>query len=226
MKLLSRFPLGALVLFGALAAFSTARADQPAMVQLKTSVPPPLFTDTPEPFSGIPNMAPSQAAKAKTVVMVPATAVNLAKGKPATSSDNEPTLGDMSMLTDGVKEGDEGNYIELRKGKQWVQIDLGKSASIYAVVVWHFFSQARVYHGVVVQISDDPNFVQNVKTVFNNDYNNSLGFGVGKDYSYIESNEGKTIDTKGTQGRYVRLYSNGNTTNEMNHYIEVEVWGT
>jgi hypothetical protein len=23
----------------------------------------------------------------------------------------------------------------------------------------------------------------------------------------------------------VRLYSNGNTTNKLNHYIEVEVWG-
>jgi len=27
------------------------------------------------------------------------------------------------------------------------------------------------------------------------------------------------------KGRYVRLYSNGNTTNKMNHYIEVEVFG-
>jgi hypothetical protein len=26
-------------------------------------------------------------------------------------------------------------------------------------------------------------------------------------------------------GRYVRLYSNGNTANTANHYIEVEVWG-
>ena len=30
---------------------------------------------------------------------------------------------------------------------------------------------------------------------------------------------------EGALGRYVRLYSNGNTANEMNHYIEVEVFG-
>jgi len=33
------------------------------------------------------------------------------------------------------------------------------------------------------------------------------------------------IDAKGANGRYVRLYSNGNTTNKLNDYIEVEVWG-
>ena len=26
-------------------------------------------------------------------------------------------------------------------------------------------------------------------------------------------------------GRYVRLYSNGNSTNDLNHYTEVEIWG-
>jgi hypothetical protein len=33
------------------------------------------------------------------------------------------------------------------------------------------------------------------------------------------------IDAKGVKGRYVRLYSKGNTTNKLNHYIEVEVFG-
>jgi hypothetical protein len=33
------------------------------------------------------------------------------------------------------------------------------------------------------------------------------------------------VSGKGTKGRYVRLYSNGSTANEMNHYIEVEVYG-
>jgi len=30
---------------------------------------------------------------------------------------------------------------------------------------------------------------------------------------------------KGTKGRYVRLHSQGNTSNDQNHYIEVEVYG-
>jgi hypothetical protein len=33
------------------------------------------------------------------------------------------------------------------------------------------------------------------------------------------------VDGKGAKGRFIRLFSNGNTSNEMNHYIEVEVFG-
>jgi hypothetical protein len=42
---------------------------------------------------------------------------------------------------------------------------------------------------------------------------------------YVETSEGKLIDAKGVRVRYVRLYSNGNSSNELNHYIEVEVFG-
>jgi hypothetical protein len=34
------------------------------------------------------------------------------------------------------------------------------------------------------------------------------------------------INPNGVKGRYVRLYSSGNTTNDLNHYFEVEVYGT
>ena len=43
--------------------------------------------------------------------------------------------------------------------------------------------------------------------------------------NYVETYQGKLIDAKGAKGRYVRFYSNGNTTNKLNDYIEVEVWG-
>jgi hypothetical protein len=102
---------------------------------------------------------------------------------------------------------------------------LGKDANIYAVIVWHFHSQQRVYRDVAVQISDDPAFQKDVTTIFNDDAGNQLGLGAGKDLAYIETYQGKLIDAKGVKGRYVRLYSNGNTTNKLNHYIEVEVWG-
>jgi len=92
-------------------------------------------------------------------------------------------------------------------------------------VVWHYHKQACVYFDVVVQVASDRDFITNVKTVFNNDIDNSAGLGVGKDMHYTETNEGKLIDTKGVQGRYVRLYSNGNNANDLNHYIEVEVYG-
>jgi hypothetical protein len=33
------------------------------------------------------------------------------------------------------------------------------------------------------------------------------------------------VDAKGNKARYVRLSSNGNNANELNHYVEVEVFG-
>jgi hypothetical protein len=64
-----------------------------------------------------------------------------------------------------------------------------------------------------------------VTTLFNNDHDNTAGFGAGKDMAYVETSEGKLIDAKGVKARYVRLSSNGNTTSELNHYVEVEVFG-
>ncbi|HLP76171.1 MAG TPA: discoidin domain-containing protein [Candidatus Paceibacterota bacterium] len=192
-------------------------------VPLKTELPKPLFVGTPVPVK-LPNLeAPRQGKRPE--FLVPAGTTNLAAGKKVTSSDNEPTIGTLDLVTDGDKAGDEGSWVELGPGKQWVQIDLEKSSDIYAVLTWHYHSQARVYLDVVVQVSDDPKFEKDVKTIFNADYQNELGLGVGKDLAYIESYEGKLIDAKGVKGRYVRLYSKGNTTNKLNHYIEVEVFG-
>jgi len=193
------------------------------LVPLKTDLPKPLFVGTPVPLN-IPNLeAPRQGKRPD--FMIPAGCTNLALGKTVTSSDSQPTTGDLSQITDGIKDGDEGNYVELDKGKQWIQIDLGKEAAIYAILVWHYHSQARVYKDVVVQVSDDPDFIDKVQTVFNNDSTNALGLGAGTDPNYVETYEGRLIDAKGVKGRYLRLYSNGNTTNENNHYIEVEAWG-
>jgi hypothetical protein len=150
--------------------------------------------------------------------MVPAGTTNIALGKKVTASDSDPVVGTLDLVTDGDKGGDEGSWVELGPGKQWVQIDLAEEADIYAITVWHYHSQARVYHDVVVQISDDPAFATGVTTVYDNS-------AAGADHPYVETNFGKLIDAKGTKGRYVRLYSNGNTTDKLNHYIEVEVFG-
>ena len=115
--------------------------------------------------------------------------------------------------------------MELSPGPQSVTIDLQERCEIDAVVVWHYHWRPRAYVDVVVQISDDPAFKATVKTIFNNDTDNSLGLGAGRDLSYVETYEGKLIEGKGAQGRYVRLFSNGNTWDDLNHYIEVEVYG-
>ncbi len=191
-------------------------------VPLKTDLPKPLFVGTPVPIT-IPNLEPE--VKKWPDFSVPAGTYNLATNKPVTSSTSDPVIGTLDLITDGDKEGDEGSWVELDPGKQWVQIDLEKEADIYAVLVWHFHSQARVYFDVVVQVSDDSKFEKDVTTIFNADANNELGLGAGKDLAYIETYQGKLIDAKGIKGRYVRLYSKGNTTSKMNHYIEVEVFG-
>ena len=116
--------------------------------------------------------------------------------------------------------------VELGPSPLWAQIDLGAPHALSAILIWHYHSQARVYRDVIVQVSDDAAFKTGVTTAFNNDHDNSAKLGVGPDKEYIEVAEGKLIDPKGAKGRYVRLYSNGNTTNDLNHYVEVEVYGS
>jgi hypothetical protein len=217
MKMLSRnIPVATLLIVAAAALGQN-------QIVLKTKLPPPLFVGTPVPLN-VGNLEPPMKGK-RPDFMVPEGTINLARSKKVTASDNDPDVGTLDMIVDGDKDGNEGSWVELGPGKQWVQIDLTKRANIYAVLVWHFHSQARVYRDVVAQVSDDPTFRSGVTTIFNNDFHNELGLGAGKDLNYIETYQGKLIDAKGAKGRYVRLYSNGNTSNKLNHYIEVEVWG-
>ncbi len=191
-------------------------------VPLTTEIPPEVIEGTPMPIN-VPDLV--QAPKEAPVLNVPAGTVLLSKGKTVTSSDDFPVVGELTLITDGEKEGGEGYYVELMDGPQWVQIDLGQTAAVSAVWVWHFHSQLRAYHDVVIQISDDPEFKTGVTTVFNNDFDNSSGMGKGSDKPYVDSRFGLLVDAKGAKGRYVRLYSKGNTSNDANHYIEVEVFG-
>ena len=62
-------------------------------------------------------------------------------------------------------------------------------------------------------------------TLFNNDHDDSAGLGRGTDKAYIESYQGKLIPLHQTKARFIRLYSKGNTTDALNHYVEVEVFG-
>jgi len=205
-----------------LLAIGNLQADD-SMVALEIELPKPLFAGTPKPISNIPNLeAPS--SEPRKAIMVPKGTKNLAAGKTVTSSDDWPIIGDLEFVTDGDKEGEEGYYVELGPDTQWVQIDLVDVCHIHAVLAWHYHAEARVYHDVVVQVSNDPTFKDGVKTIYNNDHDNSSEQGVGKDMAYVETNEGRLMVASAT-GRYVRLYSGGNTSNKMNHYIEVEVYG-
>jgi hypothetical protein len=212
---------------GALVLLATAvmlDAQAPAgKEELKLKLPKPMFIGTPTNLKS-PNLE-VVTGKSRGPFYVPKGTVLLSAKKKVTSSDMNPVIGELDMLNDGEKSGGDGYFIELGPGVQWVQIDLGASYPLSAILAWHYHSQARIYRDVIVQVSDDPAFKTGVTTVFNNDHDNSSKLGVGKDKEYIEVAEGKLFDAKGAKGRYVRLSSNGNTTNDLNHYVEVEVYG-
>ncbi len=208
----------------ALAVIATYGAHANDQVPLEIEFPPPLTIGTPVPVNA-PNLEPEDAWRDRPPVMVPENATNVALDKTVTSSDEWPIIGELEYVTDGIKEGDEGNYVELGPGLQWIQIDLEQPYTIHAIAVWRYFSQDRAYHDVIIQTSNDPEFASDVNTHFNNDHDNAAGFGVGTDKAFIESHRGQIVPVDGVAARYVRLYSRGNTANEMNHYIEVEVYG-
>lgn len=189
---------------------------------LTTEIPPELIEGTPQPIK-VPKLEP--APSSVPVLMVPEGTQLLSANKSVTGSDDFPIIGELSYITDGDKDAGEGYFVELMDGPQWVQIDLEAPADLSAIWVWHYHSQARAYHDVVVQVSNDPSFESGVTTLFNNDYDDSAEQGKGSAKPYVDSRYGKLIDAKGSKAQYVRLYSNGNTANDMNHYIEVEVYG-
>jgi hypothetical protein len=211
-----------------LAMSTPAAAQAPAaagqkLVPIPIVLPQPVFEGTPQNLK-VPNLEKPRW-KAREPFLAPEGVVNVARRKKVTSSDMAPIVGDLPMITDGDRSGEEGSYVELGPGKQWVTIDLGARYEIYAVLFWHFHNLPRVYFDVVVQIAEDAEFTKNVRTVFNNDHDNTSGLGAGKDMNYVETSEGRLVDAKGGIARYVRLYSNGNNANELNHYVEVEVFG-
>ncbi len=190
---------------------------------LKIKLPRPAFKGTPKHVPPGTNLEPDRKGP-RPPFHAPKGTANVAKGKPVKASDSEPIIGEPSLITDGDKEANAGSYVEFGPGTQYVQIDLKKSYEILAIIVWHYHASARVYRDVVVQVAGDKDFILDVKTIFNNDHDNSSGLGVGKDKGYWETYEGRLIDAKGAKGRFVRLYSKGSTEDDMNHYTEVAVY--
>jgi len=200
-----------------------ARSQDRSKVELKLQLPKPMFIGTPKNIR-TPNLE-AVTGKARGPFYVPAGTKLVSLRKLVTASDAAPVIGEASFITDGEKSGEDGYFVEFGPGKQWVQIDLKEPYALQAIIIWHYHSQARVYRDVVVQVSDDKDFVSGVTAIYNNDHDNTSGLGIGRDKEYIETNEGRLVDPKGAQARYVRLTSGGNTSNDMNHYVEVEVYG-
>ncbi|MFN0130145.1 MAG: discoidin domain-containing protein [Verrucomicrobiales bacterium] len=204
-----------------LAAAPATLADT-AKEDLKVQFPKAQFVGTPIPATGIKNL--DKSGKPILTLSVAKGTVLLSKEKEVTSSETTPSIGDFSLVTDGDKDGADGSFVELGPGQQWVQIDLGAPTEISAIALWHFHKQARVYRDVVIELSDDPEFKTST-IIFNNDDDNSLGKGAGKDPAYVETNHGRLMSGKQTKAQYIRAWSNGNNVDDLNHYVELEVYG-
>ena len=158
-------------------------------------------------------------------LMVPKGTRLLSRGRPVTSGQSKFLRGSLDLVTDGDKEAADERFVDLGPGVQWVQIDLGRPAAVHAVAVWHDHREMWIYRDVVVRVSNDADFAAGVTTLYNNDDGGGSELGVGSDNLYVESHHGKVIDAKGVKARYVRLYSDGNSAEDVNHYTEVEVYG-
>lgn len=207
------------LLVAANATLSAVAADK---VPLKLELPAPTLKGTPEQLPTGPNIEPN-SDKAPAALLIAPEAKNVALGKTVTSSV-KPFTGELSQLTDGKKEAFDYDTVEMKKGAQWVQVDLGESYSIQAVALWHDHRYIQVMHDVIVQVSDDPEFKTGVTTIFNNDTDNSSGLGVGTDREYFERHFGRAFDGKDVKGRYVRGYTKGSHLSALNCWQEIEVY--
>ncbi len=194
------------------------------MVPLDLKLPAPAFKGTPKEIQ-LSSYVEPLSEKPRPPMMVPKGLKNLAPAAKLTASDVNATPDILAKITDGDKEPGEQSIIYLRKGTQYVQMDFGSPQEMFAIVIWHAHNSSKVYHDVIVQVADDQDFKESVRTIFNNDQDNTSGLGAGTDREYFETNEGKLIDAKGAKARYIRFYSNGSTESRLNELTEIEVYG-
>lgn len=188
-------------------------------------LPPRTYHSGPRQFKGAQTEA-VLSDKRRAAVMLPKGASNIALKKPVTASDDAPIIGTLAMITDGDKQASEGSWVELGPGTQWVQVDLQKVSTLYGALLWHYHAEYRVYRDIIVQVADNPDFITNVRTFYNNDRDNSSGLGKGADPEFYDTFQGQWIPFKQpVRARYIRFYSRGNSSDPQNQYIEVEVWG-
>jgi len=155
---------------------------------------------------------------------------NLALYKPVTYSEGEPLIGDLDQITDGLKKSGRFDYVEFDPGLGWLQVDLGEVRAIHAVVLWHFYKNPTIYNDVIVRVADDDKFTRNVRTLSNNDHDNSSGLGKGADEAFYTRWWGEIADARGaghdgTPARYVRVYTADGMEGERPRFVEIAVYG-
>lgn len=206
-----------------LAAFLTISVSAQDKEPLTLQLPAPTLKGTPEQLPTGPNIE-ANSDKAPAPMQIAKGAKNVALGKKVTTSVKPFSETQPDAITDGKKEAFDYDTVEMKKGTQWVQVDLGESYKIEAIAIWHDHRYIQAVHDVIVQVSDDPEFKTGVTTLFNNDTDNSSGLGIGTDREYFERHWGRVFDGKGTKARYVRGYTKGSHLSALNCWQEIEVY--
>jgi len=104
---------------------------------------------------------------------------------------------------------DTNNYTSYGSGEAWLSVDLGAIYNINQIHVWFYWSDGRTYHDKRVQYSVDG--IEWVSV-----YDDTV------DPVYAETADGKEFVFTKDAARYVRVVTNGSTSNGGNHVIEIE----
>lgn len=192
------------------------------MEPLLLKLPAATLKGTPEDLPEGPNIEkPSENPPPP--LLVPKGVKNVALNKPVTASAQVIT-GELKQITDGDKEAFDDQVVEMKKGLQYVQVDLQDEFRIYAIAIWNDHRYVQTYNRVIMQVADDAEFTKNVRTLYNNDFENKANLGVGTDRQYFEGKYGRAINGKGEKARYVRWYTNGSNLSALNNRQEIEVY--
>jgi len=220
-KWLSAFAVAALLNVNGFtnAVLAQAGATKEALV---LELPAPTLKGTPEQLPEGPNIEPN-SDKPRPAFLAPKGVKNVGLGKTVTTSV-KPFTGELEQLTDGKKEAFDYDTLEMKKGAQWIQVDLGAPYTLEAIAIWHDHRYIQVMHDVIIQASDDPEFKTGVTTLYNNDTDNTSGLGVGTDREYFERHFGRVFDAKGAKARYVRGYTKGSNLSALNCWQEIEIY--
>ena len=200
-------------------------AQELGVVPLEPPLPKPTFEGTPVDVRSPYREAYRGDGVPPPPLLVPEGTRVLSRGCPVTCNDPGAKKRDLACVTDGNKQYSPLAYLELAPGVRWIQVDLGTNAAIYAVCLWRERPEQCVCRDTVVQVSDDAAFASGVTPLFNNDYDDSAGLGKGADKEYYEDHFGRRIAGRGIRARYVRVTSNGNTSDPYNRFTEVEIYG-
>ena len=174
------------------------------------------------------------------------TVSNLAKGTTPTAAWVDPnekaevtnTGSPLTNATDGVINTDSygifGNDGAKVKKPAYMQIDLGKEATIESIDLTRYFKDGRTYGATALVVSNTADFSEKTVLYYSSDDKNTDVFGLGEKPTadlYAETKDGKRVygneGDGAVQARYIRLYGNGvkGGANLENHIVELAVNG-